>query len=148
MSPDATPERRWILARGLRTLVNKGNSTALEILGYAPASALDVVWKTTTPQRVEINQLLPSEFESSNPSGDDARVILLLTMDAPGKGKGRRKSRYQIWQGKIAAGGKNLVSKRIHFVDKSAQAKEPGTYRLIVTVKGALLEERTMRFER
>ena len=148
MAPDASPERRWILSRALRTLVNQGDPAALEILGYTPASDLTLIWKDTTPQTVEINQLLPFEFEVSNPTEAEAFVILLLTMDAPGKGQARRTSRYQIWKGKIKAGDSKKAGKRIHFVDKSTQTKEPGVYRLIVTLNGEAMGERKMIFER
>jgi hypothetical protein len=148
LTPSASQERQWILSRALRTLVNEGHHTALEILGYTPASALNVVWKDTIPQQVEINQLLPFEFDIANPSGDEAQVILLVLMDGPGKGKGRRKSRYQIWRGKIQAGGAKSIVRRIHFVDKSTQPKESGTYHLLVTVNGQVLEERLTTFWR
>lgn len=148
MVPDASAERRWILSRALRTLVNQGDPTALQILDYTPASDLSLVWHDTTPETVEINQLLPFEFEISNPTGAEALVLLLLTMDAPGKGPGRRTSRYQLWKGKIPASDSRRVAKRIHFVDKSTQRKEPGTYRLIVTLNGQVVGERRMNFER
>jgi 3-methyladenine DNA glycosylase AlkC len=145
---DASEERRWILTRALRTLVNEGDPSALAILGYASPSSLDVAWQDTTPATVEINQLLPFEFRVSNRSGTSAHVLLLLTMDAPGKGSVRRTSRYHLWKGLVGAGQTVRASKRVHFVDKSTQRKEPGTYRLIVTVNGELLEERTMTFLR
>ena len=148
MTPDASKERRWIMSRALRTLVNKGHPTALQILGYTPASTLKVTWKATTPARVAINQLVPFEFELVNLLESEALVLLMLFMDEPGKGQARRKSRYQIWKGKIKAHGSKSVSKRIHFVDKSSRPKEPGVYRLSVTVNGETLEERETVFSR
>jgi hypothetical protein len=132
----------------LRTLVSRGDPVALEILGYTRASDLALTWYDTTPESVELNQLLPFEFEVSNPTDNEAFIILLLTMDAPGKGQGRRTSRYQIWRGKIPAGGSRRVAKQIHFVDKSAQRKEPGMYRLIVSLNGQVVGERKMSFQR
>jgi hypothetical protein len=148
MVPDASPERRWIVSRALRTLVNQGVPAALRILGYTPSSELKLFWHGTTPERVEINQLLPFEFEITNPTHTEAFVILLLTMDAPGRGQARRTSRYQLWKGKIPAGASKHVAKRIHFVDKSSQRKEPGMYRLIITLNGQEAGERRMAFER
>ncbi len=147
-TPDASPERRWILTRALRTLISEGEPNALRILGYAPPSSLEVTWRDTTPATVEINQLLPFEFDIQNRSESDAHVVLLLIMDAPGKGTSRRASRYHLWKGSIAPGGERRVAKRIHFVDKSTQRKEAGTYRLTVTVNGERLAERTMTFQR
>ena len=148
LAPDATPERQWILSRALRTLVNQGNPVALQILGYTSASDLELIWHDTIPKEVEINQLLTFDFDILNPTDAEAFVILLLTMDAPGKGMARRTSRYQIWKGKIGASGSRKVRKKIHFVDKSTQAKEPGIYRLIVTLNGENLGEREMSFWR
>ena len=153
LTPEASKERKWILSRALRTLVNEGDPEALEqslirLSEKNLAAALKVMWQGSTPERAKINQLLPFDFEISNPTDAEAFVILLLHMDEPGKGGGRRKSRYQLWKGRIPAGGSNRASKRIHFVDKSTQRKEPGTYRLIVAVNGQPIGERTMRFER
>jgi 3-methyladenine DNA glycosylase AlkC len=147
-TPDASEERRWSLARALRTLVSEGEPAALRILGYALPSVLDVIWKDTTPATVEINQLLPFAFRVSNRSETSALVLLLLVMDAPGKGRSRRTSRYHLWKGRVEPGQTVSASRKIHFVDKSTQRKEPGAYRLIVTVNGEVLEERKMTFAR
>jgi 3-methyladenine DNA glycosylase AlkC len=148
MSGDPDPERRWVIARALRTLVSQGNRTALEILGYAGASDLEVVWKDTTPDSVELNQLVPFELEISNPGHAEALVNLVLTMDAPGKGKARRTSRFQLWKGQVPAGSSKEISKRIHFIDKSTQRKEPGLYRLVVALNGQEIGEREISFAR
>ncbi|MGH7456321.1 MAG: hypothetical protein ACRENG_33525, partial [bacterium] len=65
-----------------------------------------------------------------------------------GKGNARRKSRYQIWKGKIKAGETKSIIKRIHFVDKNSQPRVEGTYLLSLTVNGKRLEEREMVFTR
>ena len=148
MTHDASESRLWIISRGLRTLVSDGHPAALKTLGYTPASDLHVRWTETTPAEVVINQLIPFEFEVSNPSASEATVILLLLMEGPGKGKARRRSKYQIWGGRIGAGSSKSVSKRIHFVDKSRQSKLAGTYELTVTVNGQVLDRRSMVFQR
>jgi 3-methyladenine DNA glycosylase AlkC len=148
LTPAASKERQWIISRALRTLVNEGDPTALKLLGYTSASTLNVVWADNTPSEVKLNQLLPFEFEISNPTETIAQVILLLFMDEPGKGQNRRQSNYQIWKGKLKAGEAKSISKKIHFVDKSTQPKEPGTYCLTVTLNGEKLAERDITFER
>jgi 3-methyladenine DNA glycosylase AlkC len=146
--PDISSEREWILRRGLRTLVNDGHPRALQLQGYAPGASLRVVWRDTLPQRVEINEPLRFEFEITNPALDDARVLILLEIDAPGKGAARRRSRYRIWHGIVPASGSKAAGRTVHFADKSRQLKEPGIYRLIATVNGMHLEDREMVFER
>ncbi|GAB4440992.1 MAG: hypothetical protein Kow00120_09310 [Anaerolineae bacterium] len=148
LTPDASEARRWIINRGLRTLVNDGHPAALKLLGYAPAAMLRVTWLEGTPQRVAINQLLPFAFDVHNPSRADVPVILVLLMDEPGKGDARRRRRYRLWQGVVKAGETRSVQKRIHFVDMTRQLREPGTYRLTVTVNGETLASREMLFAR
>lgn len=148
LTGEPSSERRWVLSRALRTLTNAGDLRALALLGYAPASALRVTWADSTPSRVEINQLLRFDIQIENVSGENARGLLLLNMDAPGRKRLRRQSKYQIWRGSISAGATKQVTKQIHFVDRTTQTKEPGTYRLTLVLNGQELESREMTFER
>ena len=72
----------------------------------------------------------------------------MLWVDVPGRGKKRRKAKYQIWKGQIQAGGSKTASKRIHFADKRTQRNEPGMYRLLATVNGEQIGEREMVLQR
>jgi len=91
---------------------------------------------------------LPFEFELDNPTEAETQAILLLSIDEPGKGQNRRRSTYQLWQGKLKAGETKRVGKKIHFFDKTTQSKEPGIYHLTVTVNGQQLAQRQFQFER
>ncbi len=148
LTPDASKARRWIITRGLRTLVEEGNPAALQLLNYAPAASLNVVWKDGAPPGIQINQLLPFELDISNPANAEASVIVLLIMDEPGKGDGRRTSKYQLWKGTLKAGETKQISKRVHFIDLTTRRREPGVYRLTVAVNGEPLETRTLTFAR
>jgi 3-methyladenine DNA glycosylase AlkC len=148
MTPEASPARRWILDRALRTLVGEGHPAALRILGYASPACLAVTWLDTLPRQVMINQLLPLEFELRNLSDGPTLVLLLVWTDEPGKGSARRRKKYQVWKGRLAPGSARQVTAKIHFVDRSRQRKEPGTYRLIATLNGETVGERTITYER
>jgi 3-methyladenine DNA glycosylase AlkC len=147
-TPNATRQRHWILARALRTLIDEGHPAALKLMGYSSAAQIKTIWKNSTPRRLELNQLLPCDLEIFNSGKGEAGVVALLLMDEPGKSRGRRKSTYQIWKGKIKAGETKSLSKRIHFVDKNSQPRVEGTYRLSVTINGKKLGEREMVFMR
>jgi hypothetical protein len=138
----ASVERRWVINRALRTLVNDGNPEALSLLGYAPPSSLAISWLDTIPLELVINQLVPIELVVTNLVKDSALILLILAFDEPGKGKARRKSKYQLWRGTLPAGDTMQVEKNIHFVDRSRQPKEPGTYLLRLLANGRLIEER------
>lgn len=125
-----------------------GDPVALQLLGYAPASTLEVIWRETTPRDAELNQLLPFDFDIRNATDSEARVLVLLVTDEPGKGAARRRSKYQFWQGRIKAGDTKTVREKIHFVDKSRQPKEPGSYWLTGMINGEVVGEREMEFRR
>jgi 3-methyladenine DNA glycosylase AlkC len=148
MTPPVSAERGWIMNRALRSLVGEGNEEALRLLGFTPPSLVRVTWDDGPPSEVAINQLIPFKFAVANLSSDIAQVILILHMDEPGKGKNWRQSRYHLWRGTIAADVVKQVSKTIHFVDKSRQPKEEGVYRLMVTLNGRSIEERSFVFSR
>jgi 3-methyladenine DNA glycosylase AlkC len=146
-SDEITPERSWILSRGLRTLVNSGDQEALDMLGFTPASNLTVKWLGTVPDEVVINQLLEFYFEIHNPTSQNAHVILILVIDGPGKGAKPRTSKYHLWRGDIPPGNSKLVHKKIHFTDKTTQAKLPGTYHLHLMLNGIKVENESFRFQ-
>ncbi|MGB3717799.1 MAG: DNA alkylation repair protein, partial [Candidatus Promineifilaceae bacterium] len=148
MTPAISEARLWIMNQALRTLVNEGNEEALSLLGFVSPSLVHVTWEEGPPSEVEINQLIPFEFSVANLYQDRAQVILILNMDQTGKGKNRRQSRYHLWRGTIAADVVKQVTKTIHFVDKSRQPKEQGVYRLMVSVNGHSIEERSFVFSR
>ncbi len=138
----ASVERRWVINRALRTLVSDGHPEAMSLLGYAPPSSLAISWQDTIPLELVINQLVPIELEVTNLVKDSALILLILAFDEPGKGNARRKSKYQLWRGTLAAGDTIHVGKNIHFVDRNRQPKEPGTYLLKLMANGRLIEER------
>ena len=148
LKPEPSKARRWIIERGLRTLVAAGNAEALALLGYAGPDQIGVVWHDTTPERVEINELIPFQFTLTNRTDSAVRALVLVVMDEPGKGKARRTSRYQIWKGTLPAGAAREVAKQVHFVDKNRQPKVGGVYHLTALVNGELVESREMVFER
>lgn len=148
LAGDAGPERRWVLERALRTLVGAGDRGALALLGYAPASALQLRWLPGTPAGIRVNQLLPFTLEISNLGRRRARVVVHLVMDEPGRGKARRRSQYQLWKGELARGETRAIAKHVHFVDRNSRPKEPGVYRFIPSVNGQAGAARKATFRR
>ena len=147
-SGQVSKERSWILSRGLRTLVNSGNLEALDLLGFTPAADLTVKWLGTIPDQVVINQLLDFEFEILNTSSKNAHVILILVIEGPGKGDKPRTSKYHLWRGEIPPQESKSIHKRIHFIDKTTQAKLPGIYHLSLVLNGIEVEHRQFSFQR
>lgn len=136
LTPNASRERRWVLGRALRTLLDKGNLEALRILGYSRATSLRLTWMGETPAQIRVGDALEARFRVENITEAEALVHLLMRIDAPGVGRNRRSFTYQIWRGTIVAGEVSLVGKAIRLRDTSTQRKEPGIYHLVVRLNG------------
>jgi 3-methyladenine DNA glycosylase AlkC len=147
LAQNPSAARRWVLERALRSLVKRYHPDALALLGYAEAEALAADWLHGPDESVVINQLLPFEFEVYNRGTDEARVLLLLELDEPGKNQSRRASRYQLWKGSVPVGASRRVHKQIHFVDKARRPKLPGRYQLTVVLNGDVVEQRSMVYQ-
>ena len=138
----------WILIDGYNLLQASGvfgrpGRTSLE---GSREALLD--WLGEVPEEVLINQLLEFKLMVKNPTSNPARIILILDIKEPGKGTKPRTSRYQIWHGKIPPEGSKLIQKKIHFVDKTTQAKLPGTYHLHLMLNGDEVAYRSFTFQR
>ena len=104
-----------------------------------------MAWTADLSSVVVRNQQIPIAVHIDNP-GPAARVLLIIRMDAPGKGTKRRLFTYQIWKGTVAEGATREASKAIHFVDKNSQPKERGDYHLTLVANGVPLETRSFRY--
>jgi 3-methyladenine DNA glycosylase AlkC len=141
------PERRWSLARGLRSLVKSGHPEALRLVGLTGLDALTAQWIGVLPERVLINQHLLIELEVANAGPDPARVLAQATLSGPGRGNAPRVRRYRIGTAEVLAGEAAVIAGRIHFVDFNSQPKLAGTYELSVDVNGQTIETRRFEYE-
>jgi len=141
------PERQWILARGLRSLVKAGNPAALRLLGMGGGDSLTALWRSELPERVLLNQHLVVEVDIHNSGDEPARVLVQAMLSGPGKGSAPRVRRYRIGAADVAAGEAATISGRIHFVDFNSQPKLPGTYELSIDVNGRRIGTRRFEYE-
>lgn len=131
-----SPERQYIIKRALRTLVADGHPGALALMGFGTGDDVTAKDASEIPEQVEINALLPFAVDITNKADSDITCVVVMLLDMPGKGTSRRRKKYQIWKGSIAAGQKKTAAKRIHFVHNNSVPKERGTYRYSFTVNG------------
>jgi 3-methyladenine DNA glycosylase AlkC len=143
-----TPERRWILERGLRGLVKAGHPEALRLLGLAAPDTLSARWVNELPVNVVLNQELVVVVEVTNAGDALARVLAQGVLSGPGRGKTPRVRQYRLGAVEVPAGGSEIIKGRIHFVDFNSQPKLPGIYTLTLVVNGVAVEQRTFTFAR
>jgi 3-methyladenine DNA glycosylase AlkC len=130
-----SPERAWVLRRGLRSLLKAGHPAALAIMGFS-ASAVRVTWDAPIPARITPGDAIPIGLSLVNEgtASDAARVQIVL--EAPGRGRSRRRNVYQIAEVELRPGIGVAIEKRIPFRHRNSQPKVPGTYRVLLQING------------
>jgi len=74
----ASPERKKLIRRGLRTLVKAGHRGALDVLGYGADSPVTLTSVTCTPASVEIGGKVQVEVALANPSATRGEALVDL----------------------------------------------------------------------
>ena len=142
-----TPEREWVIQRGLRTLVKDADPTALALMNFGGADKLDVVWKKGTPETVRIGEALPFTVVITNRDSKTIKVRLQVTMIGPGKGDKRRISKYLLGTMTIAKGESKEMAKSIKFAHKNSVRKVAGNYELLLSCSGRDIDKRSFDYE-
>ncbi len=142
-----TPEREWVIQRGLRTLVKNADPTALALMNFGGADKLDVDWKHGTPETVSIGEAIPFTVGITNRDSKTIKVRLQVTMIGPGKGDKRRISKYLLGTVTIAKGESKELVKSIKFAHKNSVRKVPGNYELLLSCNGRDIDKRSFDYE-
>lgn len=71
----AGPERKWIIARGLRTLMKEGHSGALELMGFPPAKNLRVELDVS-PSQIPIGSSVELQVSLKNEYGQTQKLLI------------------------------------------------------------------------
>ncbi len=142
-----SPEREWVIQRGLRTLVKNADPTALALMNFGGADKLDVDWKKGTPETVKIGEAIPFTVVITNRDSKTIKVRLQVTMIGPGKGDKRRISKYLLGTVTIAKGESKELVKSIKFAHKNSVRKVAGNYELLLSCNGRDIDKRSFDYE-
>jgi 3-methyladenine DNA glycosylase AlkC len=140
-------QRRRIFSRALRTLVEKGEPRAYQILDIPMHSSVELSIIQEFPSIVTLNQVIPLEVEVQNTGNEDTRVVVDLIMKAPGK-KGVREFVYKLGFVDVPAHQMKRMKKTLHFVDKTTQTKEEGLYEVTYRKNSIAFHQESFRFNR
>lgn len=141
-----SPEREWIIERGLRTLVKNGDPTAMTLLKLGGADKITVVWKRGTPETVAINEAIPFAITVTNRDTRPIKARLQVAMIGPGKGDKRRISKYLLGTLTIAKGESKELARSVKFTHKNSVPKIAGSYDLQLSCNGRDIEKRSFDY--
>ena len=141
-------ERKQIFTRALRTLIEKGEKRAYNILDIPMNASVELNVKKGFPLRVALNEVINLEIEVKNSHEEPIKAVFDLIIQAPGKNGQKREYIYKISTTQLKSGETKMVKKTIHFIDKTTQTKENGVYEVAYRKNTEVFHKEKFKFER
>jgi len=133
-----SPGRRWIVRRGLRTLVKKGDAAALELLGYGPPRGqLQDLHAHPEPARIGQHTQLAATLLPDV----DQRWLIDWIIRAP---RADGSLGHRVLKGKklsVRAGQPTTLTQRLSLKPVTTRVTRPGRWEVAVQVNGQVLGE-------
>lgn len=125
----------WILKKGLRTLLKKGNLEALELFGLGPVKKIDLINLDVT-KNVLIGDSISFSFQLVSTDVQKRKVRVEYSIDFI-KANGKPSSKlFQLSEVTIKPGEKKQYVKKHSFKDLSTRKHYPGKHVLSIIVNG------------
>ena len=133
---EPTPERRWLVRHALRSAVKRGDSAALEILGFVPAGAVSVRAVHVTPAVVPIGASVTFTVELANEGSSTERLLVdLRVFFVKANGKPSPKI-FKLKELELDPQTSARLTKTISLAQHTTRTHYPGHHRVEVLVNG------------
>lgn len=130
-----TPEEtEYITRHALRTLVKKGESGALELLGFAADPDVNVIQLTTNTPRVRVGGAF--EFSATLRANGPAKLLVDYIMIFAGGGRPPSRKVFKLKQVELDAGESVTLSKSHPMRLMTTRRLHPGEHRIMLQVNG------------
>jgi 3-methyladenine DNA glycosylase AlkC len=138
-SRGATPERRWIVRHALRSLIKRGDSAALETIGYAGMPHIVVSDVRFSPSPVRKGDTLEFSAElTSTASGPQELLVDYGVHFVKANGAARPKV-FKLTKLTLQAGETVRLAGRVRFRDMTTRRHHPGRHVLDLRVNGVVV---------
>lgn len=132
----ASPERRWVVERALRSLVKQGHPGALGVLGFGGPHRVRLAAARVSPARVRIGQSVRVEVEVENAGKKPARAVVDLAVGFV-KQRGQVSDKvFKLRVLELAPGERARVEKRVSLRQHTTRTHHPGEHRVGVLING------------
>ncbi len=135
----ASPERRALVAHGLRTLVKQGHPKALEVLGFEAGTKVVVDRLTVAPDPAAIGGRVRIEVDLRNPDSSPRAVLVDLRVHFV---KANGALRPKVFKGatlELEPGATGRVRKTVSLAQHTTRTHYPGRHHVEALVNGALM---------
>jgi 3-methyladenine DNA glycosylase AlkC len=134
---DASPERAALIKHALRSAVKRGDTEALEMLGYGSPEGAIIEGPVIAPSRVEIGGRLQVSFDVINGLDTPAAYNVDLMVHFVKASGGSSPKVFKVRALELAAGERARLSKTISVAQHTTRTHHPGEHRLEVVVNGS-----------
>jgi 3-methyladenine DNA glycosylase AlkC len=133
---DASPQRSWLVRHALRSAVKRGEPEALEILGFLPATGVQVRDIHIAPAVVSIGDSITFTVELSNDGSATKQLLIELRVHfVKANGKPSPKV-FALKELVLRPNGSVQLSKTISLAQHTTRTHYPGQHRVEVLVNG------------
>jgi 3-methyladenine DNA glycosylase AlkC len=133
---DASPERSAMVRHALRSAVKRGDSEALEILGFGSPDGVAIEGFSVDPAQVEIGGRVQVSFEIINGLDTPAAYNVDLAVHFVKASGGTSPKVFKVRTLELAPGEKARLSKTISVAQHTTRTHYPGEHRVDVVVNG------------
>lgn len=133
---DASPQRSWLVRHALRSAVKRGEPEALEILGFLPATGVQVRDIHIAPAVASIGDSITFTVELSNDGSATKQLLIELRVHfVKANGKPSPKV-FALKELVLRPNGSVQLSKTISLAQHTTRTHYPGQHRVEVLVNG------------
>jgi hypothetical protein len=134
----ASEERRWIVRHALRSLVKRGNASALKLLGFGGKPGVRIA-RVRLPKRARIGETLRFEVEIASTSKTPQDLMIDYAVHfVKANGKASPKV-FKLRKLRLAAGERVGLQGRVSLKVHTTRTPRPGRHALELIANGARL---------
>lgn len=133
---DASPERSWLVRHALRSAVKRGEPDALEILGFHPATGVQVREIHIAPAVASIGDSVTFTVELSNEGSATQQLLIELRVHFVKANAHPSPKVFALKELKLPPHGSVRLTKTISLAQHTTRTHYPGQHRVEVLVNG------------
>jgi 3-methyladenine DNA glycosylase AlkC len=133
---DASPQRSWLVRHALRSAVKRGEPEALEILGFLPATGVQVGEIDITPAMASIGDSITFTVELSNEGSATQRLLIELRVHFVKANAHPSPKVFALKELELRPNGSVQLTKKISLAQHTTRTHYPGQHRVEVLVNG------------
>jgi 3-methyladenine DNA glycosylase AlkC len=133
---DASPQRSWLVRHALRSAVKRGEPEALEILGFLPATGVQVPDVHIAPPVASIGDSITFTVELSNEGSATQRLLIELRVHFVKANAHPSPKVFALKELELRPNGSVQLTKKISLAQHTTRTHYPGQHRVEVLVNG------------